>query len=150
MKNRRRVGNKEHGHYHSECMQPAARRTVQFVDTETGVYYTLPDEEYEEEAHLLYQIHEGFGRGRAQPPRTVTAPPRVYTGSEGGGAPIGQTSEPPQPRTLFKTVDIPPQEQTALTMAKQSVWIIQRNNAARLARNNEGRESLGQEFSWGG
>ncbi|BBN20441.1 hypothetical protein MPTK1_Vg00010 [Marchantia polymorpha subsp. ruderalis] len=83
---------KEHGHYPSECMQPAARRTVQFVDPETGVYYALPYEEDKEEVHPLYQIQQGFERGRGQPPWIVTAPPRVYTGLGGGGAPIGQTS----------------------------------------------------------
>lgn len=70
-------------------MQPVTRRSVRFVDPETGVYYILPDEEDEEEVQTIYQIQPGYGKGRGQPPRLMIAPPRAYTRIRGSSTPVG-------------------------------------------------------------
>jgi hypothetical protein len=162
---------KEHGHFASECTQPVFRRSVQFVDPETGVYYTIPEEEDDEEMQPVYQIQPGYGRGRGQAPRPQVATPRSFprvgssanpgnqltgyaerviycykcggpghyanscllpSSQQGGmlqlpcqncgkyGHTATQCPEPPQPRVLFKTVEVPPREQTGLNYGHTS------------------------------
>ena len=43
----------ENGHYASECYK-GLQKQVHFVDPETGVYYTIPDEEEEAETNPVY------------------------------------------------------------------------------------------------
>lgn len=80
---------REHGHYAGECTHPQTRRAVQFVDPDTGVYYTLPDEELEEEVQPTYQIQPGYGRGRGQPSRAQNISPGRYSGIGSGSTPTG-------------------------------------------------------------
>ena len=43
----------ENGHYASKCYK-GPQKQVHFVDLETGVYYTIPDEDEEPETNLVY------------------------------------------------------------------------------------------------
>ena len=43
----------ENGHYASECYK-GPQKQVHFVDLETGVYYTIPDEDEKPETNPVY------------------------------------------------------------------------------------------------
>ena len=63
----------ENGHYTSECHK-GPQKQVHFVDPETGVYYTIPDEDEELEANPVYRVQPVYGRGKGVTPLIRTDP----------------------------------------------------------------------------
>ena len=57
----------ENGHYASECYK-GPQKQVHFVDPETKVYYTIPDEDEEPEVNLVYRVPPVYGRGKGVTP----------------------------------------------------------------------------------
>ena len=57
----------ENGHYASECYK-GPQKQVHFVDPETGVYYTIPDEDEEPEVNPVYCVQPVYGRGKGVTP----------------------------------------------------------------------------------
>ena len=53
----------ENGHYASECYK-GPQKQVHFVNPETRVYYTIPNEDEEPEANPVYQVQPMYGRGK--------------------------------------------------------------------------------------
>ena len=47
---------------------------MHFVDPETGVYYTIPDEDEEPEINLVYRVQLVYGRGKGVTPLIRTDP----------------------------------------------------------------------------
>ena len=52
----------KNGHYASECYK-GPQKQVHFVDPDTGVYYTIPDEDEEPEVNPVYRVQSVYGRG---------------------------------------------------------------------------------------
>ena len=46
---------RENGHYASECYK-GPQKHVHFIDPETGMYYTIPDEDEEPEVNSVYCV----------------------------------------------------------------------------------------------
>ena len=63
----------ENGHYASECYK-GPQKQVHFVDPETGVYYTIPDEDEEPETTPVYRVQPVYGRGKGVTPLIRTDP----------------------------------------------------------------------------
>ena len=63
----------ENGHYASECYK-GPQKQVHFIDPETRVYYTIPDEEEEPETNPVYRVQPVYGRGRGVTPFIRTDP----------------------------------------------------------------------------
>ena len=63
----------KNGHYASECYK-GPQKQVHFVDPETRVYYTIPDEEEESETHPVYRVQPVYGRGKGVTPLIRTDP----------------------------------------------------------------------------
>ena len=57
----------ENGHYASECYK-GPQKQVHFVDPETRVYYTIPDEDEESEVNPVYCVQLVYGRGNGVTP----------------------------------------------------------------------------------
>ena len=57
----------ENGHYASECYK-GPQKQVHFVDPETGVYYTVSDEDEEPETNPVYRVQPVYGRGKGVTP----------------------------------------------------------------------------------
>ena len=57
----------ENGHYASECYK-GPQKQVHFVDLETRVYYTIPDEDEEPEVNPVYCVQPVYGRGKGVTP----------------------------------------------------------------------------------
>ena len=57
----------EIGHYASECYK-GPQKQVHFVDPETRVYYTIPDEDEEPEINPVYRVQMVYGRGKGVTP----------------------------------------------------------------------------------
>ena len=84
----------ESGHYPNEC-QRRSGRTVQFVDAEGTVYYTMPEEEEEQlEDTSVFQVAPSQGRGKApqQLFRVNNTPYRPQSSGSGSGT---TTQHPP-------------------------------------------------------
>ena len=64
---------RENGHYASECNK-GPQRHAHFVDPETGVYYTIPDEDEEPETNPVYRVQPVYGRGKGVTPLIRTDP----------------------------------------------------------------------------
>ena len=54
---------RENGHYASECYK-GPQKQVHFNDPETGVYYTISDEDEESEINPVYRVQPVYGRGK--------------------------------------------------------------------------------------
>ena len=63
----------ENGHYANECYK-GPQKQVHFVDPETGVYYTIPDEDEEPGTTPVYQVQPVYGRGKGVTPLIRTDP----------------------------------------------------------------------------
>ena len=63
----------ENSHYASECYK-GPQKQVHFVDLETGVYYTIPDEDEEPEVNPVYRVQPVYGRGKGVTPLIRTDP----------------------------------------------------------------------------
>ena len=63
----------ENGHYASKCYK-GPQKQVHFVDPETGVYYTIPDEDEEPETNPVYRVQPVYGRGKGVTPLIKTDP----------------------------------------------------------------------------
>ena len=51
------------GHFASECVK-GPQRQVHLVDLETGVYYSVPEEELEPETNPVFRVQTTYGRGK--------------------------------------------------------------------------------------
>ena len=49
------------GHFASECFK-GPQRQVHLVDPETGVYYSVPEEELEPETNPVFRVQAAYGR----------------------------------------------------------------------------------------
>ena len=63
----------ENGHYASECYR-GPQKQVHFVNPETGVYYTISDEDEEPEVNPVYRVQPVYGRGKGVIPLIRTNP----------------------------------------------------------------------------
>ena len=63
----------ENGHYASECYK-RPQKQVHFVDPETGVYYTIPNEDEEPETNPVYRVQPVYERGKGVTPLIRTDP----------------------------------------------------------------------------
>lgn len=73
----------EAGHYASECTK-APPKQVHYIDPESGVYYTFPEEDEEPETYPVYQVQPVFGRGKP-PPHLIRADARPGIGQSSQG-----------------------------------------------------------------
>ena len=53
----------DNGHFASECFK-RPQRQVHLVDLETGVYYSVPEEELEPETNPVFRVQTTYGRGK--------------------------------------------------------------------------------------
>ena len=83
----------ENGHYASECYK-GPQRQVHFVDPETGVYYTIPDEDEELETNPFYRVQPVYGRGKGVNPRIRTDPRQRSSQIRSNQVMIPQTKYP--------------------------------------------------------
>ena len=58
---------RENGHYASECYK-RPQKQVHFVDPETGVYYTISDEDEEPKINPVYRVQLVYGRSKGVTP----------------------------------------------------------------------------------
>ena len=65
---------------------------MHFVDPETGVYYTIPDEDEEPETNPIYRVQPVYGRGKGETPLIRTDP-----GQQSGQIGSNQVMIPQQP-----------------------------------------------------
>ena len=63
----------ENGHYASECYK-GPQKQVHFVDPETGVYYTILDEDEESEVNPIYRVQPVYERSKGVIPLIRTDP----------------------------------------------------------------------------
>ena len=63
----------ENGHYASECYK-GPQKQVHFVNPETGVYYTIPDEDEEPETTPVYRVQPVYGKDKGVTPLIRTDP----------------------------------------------------------------------------
>ena len=54
---------RDSGHFASECFK-GPQRQVHLVDPETGVYYSIPEEELEPETNSVFRVQTTYGRGK--------------------------------------------------------------------------------------
>ena len=51
------------GHFANECFK-GLQRQIHLVDPETGVYYSVPEEELELETNPVFRVQTAYGRGK--------------------------------------------------------------------------------------